>query len=187
MVNVIAFKGKAKTGKTTAGAYLVNRFGYQRMRFADKLKNMLRALGLTGREVDGDLKESPCDILGGQTPRHAMITLGTEWGRDMIHPNIWVNAIERDMIVMRAEGINKFVIDDLRFLNEANYINSLRERDNYRVMIVELVGRKGTGSTHISETEMDNIKSDVTISNVGTMQLFHESLEVLMDIYFKEE
>ena len=43
---------------------------------------MLYQLGLGEAHIEGALKEVPCELLGGKTPRYAMQTLGTEWGRD---------------------------------------------------------------------------------------------------------
>src|SRR6516164_9279263 len=88
---VVGFAGRMHSGKTTAALELI-RYGFVRVRFAGPLKSMLHALGLTPAELDGDLKEQPCALLGGVTPRHAQQTLGTEWGRACITPEVWVNA-----------------------------------------------------------------------------------------------
>ena len=111
---IIGFCGKAGAGKSTAAAYLAERHGFVRVRFADPLKDMLRALGLNEREIEGDLKEMPCDLLKGTSPRRAMQTLGTEWGREIIHSDLWINAWMR-----RTAGTAKVIAEDLRFANEA--------------------------------------------------------------------
>jgi hypothetical protein len=59
----VALTGLAGSGKSTAALHLVNRHGFERVRFAGPLKAMVRALGLTDREIDGDLKEVPCGLL----------------------------------------------------------------------------------------------------------------------------
>lgn len=59
-MQVIGLSGLARSGKSTAAAHLVSHHGYVRVRFADPLKAMAKALGLTDAEVDGDLKERPC-------------------------------------------------------------------------------------------------------------------------------
>lgn len=111
---IIGFCGKAGAGKSTAAAYLAERHGFVRVRFADPLKDMLRALGLNEREIEGDLKEMPCDLLKGTSPRRAMQTLGTEWGREIIHSDLWINAWSR-----RVNGLARVVVEDVRFNNEA--------------------------------------------------------------------
>ena len=86
--SVIAITGQAGSGKTTIAKHLELEYNYVRVRFAEVLKDMLLALGLTEEEINGDLKEKPCSLLLGKTPRHAMQTLGIEWGRNLIHPDI---------------------------------------------------------------------------------------------------
>lgn len=85
---LLGITGKAGSGKTTASDHLVS-LGWTRVKLAGPFKDMLRAIGLTDQHLEGDLKEAPCDLLCGQTPRHAMVTLGTEWGRDMIGGDFW--------------------------------------------------------------------------------------------------
>tara|TARA_R100000951_G_scaffold10686_3_gene9018 strand:- start:16608 stop:17540 length:933 start_codon:yes stop_codon:yes gene_type:complete len=61
-----------------------------------------------------------------QTPRKLMQLLGTEGGRDILHPNIWVNALFADY---KATGgysdgphYPNWIITDVRFPNEAQAI-----------------------------------------------------------------
>jgi hypothetical protein len=98
-------------------------------KFAGPLKSMLCDLlfgmGLDKRHVEdmleGPLKEQPSVYLEGKTPRHAMQTLGTEWGRDCISKNLWTEAWRR-----RAErGMDAgdvVVVDDVRLTNEAQLV-----------------------------------------------------------------
>src|SRR5699024_8911126 len=117
-------------------------FGYERVRFAGPLKAMLKALGLTDAQVDGDQKEVPSDLLRGLTPRWAMQTLGTEWGRNCIHPNLWVSAWKASIV-----GKPRVVVDDLRFPNEEAAVRDLGG-------VVWRVERPGVGeSSHASESQ----------------------------------
>ena len=112
---IVALVGYKGCGKSTAAKefYVA---GFTRVRFAEGLKNMLKSLGLTNEHVDGALKEEPCDLLNGVTPRFAMQTLGTEWGRHCIHPNFWIDHWKRQ--VDRLPAHIPVVVDDLRFPNE---------------------------------------------------------------------
>lgn len=127
MRKLIAFCGRKYVGKDTAGrAYALQ--GYTVLKFADPLKEMLRTLlRIQGcpeteieRYIEGDLKEAPCEYLNGRTMRHAMQTLGTEWGRDKIDQAIWVDALGR-----RARHHDKVVVTDCRFPNEVVAIHAL--------------------------------------------------------------
>ena len=119
---LIAFTGLAGSGKSTAAQHLVKNHGFQRLRFAGPLKDMMRALGLTEAEIEGDRKEMPCDLLGGKTPRYAMQTIGTEWGRDLISPDLWIRAFNAALAKVPA-GV-PIVVDDCRFPNEADAITA---------------------------------------------------------------
>lgn len=151
---VIGLTGMAGSGKSTVARHLVDRWGAQVKKFAGPLKDMMRALGLTEAEIEGDRKELPSDLLCGATPRHAMQTIGTEWGRVLIHPDLWVRAWER-----RVSGEGLFVADDCRFVNEAEAIRRLGGT-------VVRVWRTGqvTGD-HASETGQSLIRPDHILVN----------------------
>lgn len=59
---LIGFCGRAGAGKTFAATHLVSNCGYTRVRYAEPLKAMMRALGLTEAETDGGAKERPCAL-----------------------------------------------------------------------------------------------------------------------------
>jgi hypothetical protein len=155
--HLIALVGLAGSGKSTAAKYLTANHGYRVEKFAGPLKDMLRAFGLTEAHIEGDLKEAPCDLLGGRTPRYAMQTLGTEWGRDLIHPSLWTGAW-----MARARG-GLVVTDDCRFENEAEAVRRLGG------MIIR-VARPSLGNVvhHASESGQSRIQSDRYIVNGGT-------------------
>jgi hypothetical protein len=100
-------------------------FGYGRVKFADPLKSMYRAMlrdiGHTPsdieRYVEGDLKTAVIDGLDeiGVVSRSFMIDLGTAFGRRIVHPDFWVHlwAGRLDFLAVHA-----LLSDDLRFPNE---------------------------------------------------------------------
>jgi len=63
---LVALSGAAGSGKTTAADYLIEHYGYHRIKFAGPLKDMLYAIGLTHGEVEGTSKQFPSDLLCGQ-------------------------------------------------------------------------------------------------------------------------
>ena len=94
--------------------------------FAEPLKRMiyelLRATGLDERMIPpmlhGALKEVPLQLHSSAiTPRHLMQTLGTEWGRNLVSPNLWTDLAYERIRRNEAAGINS-IIDDMRFENE---------------------------------------------------------------------
>ena len=156
---IIGFTGAIGSGKTTAAHCLCTSHRFYRVRFADPLKAMLRGFGLTHAQIDGDEKEKPCAALGGRTPRYAMQRLGTEWGRELIHPDLWVDAWARE-----AVKYAHVVVDDVRHQNEADAIKQVGG-------IIVRVFRPGLASRvgeHSSEAE--SLPFDHSISNHGSVE-----------------
>ena len=168
---IIGILGYAGSGKTLVAKHLVDRYGFRRTRFADPLKRMLKlGLGLSDEEVDGDLKMAPMDRFGGCTPRHMMQTLGTEWGRKRVYPDIWVDAWVN--IARETEG--PLVVDDVRFPNEAEVIRELGGT-------LWRVYRPGVGMMiHPSETAAGEIDEDALINNATTVPALLNSVDLLV-------
>lgn len=162
---IIGLCGPIGAGKTTAASYLVERHGFTRVRFAGPLKAMLRALGLSERQTDGDLKETPCELLGGRTPRHAMQKLGTEWGREMIHPDLWINAWKH-----AASNHEHIVADDVRFPNEVATIHAL---GGFLFKVV----RAGCDTSANHASEQHYLSADWILLNNGTVAELHAAID----------
>lgn len=164
---IIALTGYAGSGKSTAAKILVEQHGFTLVKFAGPLKAMMRCLGLGDREIEGDLKEHPHDVLCGKSPRHAMQTIGTEWGRNLIGSELWVNvAMEAAWKVLDQGG--RVVIDDCRFLNEAAAIKQAGGT-------VIRINRPGVGPVngHVSEQLPPH---DFEVFNSRSVAQFEEAL-----------
>jgi hypothetical protein len=72
--------------------------------------------GWGDRELYGDLKET-VDEAYQVSPRVALQTLGTEWGRNCINKDLWLRRAKAE--ISKHENI---VISDCRFNNEAEFI-----------------------------------------------------------------
>jgi hypothetical protein len=172
---IVAFSGPAGSGKTTAAKHLVTDHGYRRIRFADPIKDMLRDFGLTFDQIDGPLKETPCDTLCGKTPRRAMQTLGDEWGRQLIGGDIWVRAWERRLEeAMLWSSDTRIVVDDLRYPNE---LDALLRHDALIVRI--LFPEVPAVENHDSENHA--LFSQRVLINDSTPTDFVNRLELLLD------
>lgn len=170
----IGLVGYRRSGKSLAAERLHLAHGYVRLPFAKPLKDMLRAVGLTDAHLDGSLKEKPCPLLLGRTPRYAMQRLGTEFGREMIHPDIWLH-LWREAV--RREKGKPVVAEDVRFPNEADAVRALGG-------VLWWVKRDGCGPTdHVSETGIDTIPCDAAIGNDGTPDDLRAKVDSLLAAY----
>lgn len=156
--HLVGITGKAGSGKSTAAQVLIDA-GWVRVKMAGPLKDMLRAIGLTEEHIEGDLKEVPCDLLQGRTPRHAMVTLGTEWGRDMIGGDMWIDLARGRIQAAFAAG-HSVVVDDIRFENEAAVIRDLGGA------VVHIERDTDIAVAHKSE---NGVVPDITCVNSGSL------------------
>lgn len=141
---VIGLAGAAGAGKSTAALAMLDivnddpGLAAAIVKFAHPLKTMMAALyaavGLRPaeiiRRIEGDLKQTTDPILMGATPRMAMQRLGTDWGRRLIHPDLWTHLwqleVERQQQRLAAGGPAGITIitDDVRFENEVAAIKA---------------------------------------------------------------
>ena len=192
-------------------------------KFADKLKDMVCMLiGCTREQLEDETfkntelgeewwyfkgrngslisynensKRSDEDLIK-PTPRLLMQLLGTECGREILHPNIWVNSVFADYrrslrnvknvpttgmrtSMLQADYPN-WIITDVRFPNEAD---AIKQRDG--VIIRVNSGRCNNDDNHPSETGLDKYMNfDYIISNDGSIE---QLIEKVRRILIKQE
>lgn len=124
---LIGIVGFINSGKGTVGDLLVDH-GFHKDSFARSVKDAVSSIFGWPRELlEGDTeisrkwRETPdpfwTENFGYSfTPRAALQLLGTEAGRNVFHPDIWVVSL-----LNRAKGRN-VVVTDVRFRNEISYI-----------------------------------------------------------------
>jgi hypothetical protein len=159
------------SGKSTAAAALSG-VGYKRLPFAGTLKRMIRVLlldlGQSEAEADAalsDQKELPCILLNTITPRELLQTLGTQWGRELVHPDLWVRCWKGRAISALGDGFS-VVADDVRRTNEARAICDL---GGVMVKVVRPGGGSEAFSDHASEGGLEDWPFDHTIVNDGSI------------------
>jgi len=118
-MKLIGLIGKARVGKDTVANYLSLMRDYRTFAFAEPMKDMLREAFPDVDFYSGD-REAIIPWLG-KSPRQLMQTLGTEWGRNCVHPELWVLLAERRVQDFKAQA-EDVIITDVRFPNEADMI-----------------------------------------------------------------
>jgi len=153
---LIGVTAPAKGGKDFVSDYLVDNMpGYVKHSYATPIKIMLaEGLGLTHFQLYGDGKQDN-DPRYDKSCRELMQTLGTDWGRNMIGLDIWVNALRHFLTVQK---IDDAVIADVRFENEAAFV---RERG----LLIHITGRGGIPGNHESEAGVEVKDGDIVVKN----------------------
>jgi len=154
-------------GKSAVAGLLCAQAGYGLMPFATPIKEMAIALLLQAgysptiaRKAVWEDKEAPLTYLPGKpTARHLLRTLGTEWGRNCIHSELWISVWES---TARQAGYG--IADDVRFPNEAAAVRRLGGE-------LWAVTRPGYAddSGHASEAGLGDVEFDRVIVNDGSL------------------
>lgn len=171
---LIGLTGRARSGKTTAAEYLGGTFMLEHYAFADPLRHGLMAIfNLDASDFEGERKEQPLAWLP-HSPRQLMQSMGTEWARDTIHPDVWVMLAEQnlDYITAALGAVIGFVVSDIRFENEADLI---RRRGG---TVIHINRRNAEPvNAHVSETGVKANDNDLYVRNDGTVEEFLRSLD----------
>lgn len=168
---VIAFSGQAGSGKTAAAKRVLARYAAsRRYPFAAPIKAAMRAFGLSYEQTDGALKEVESDMLGGKTPRYAMQTLGTDWGRKLIADDVWVRLWKAKVL---SDAPRIVVVDDLRFKNEVEAVHELGG-------VVVRIKRHDHAALAAHESEKIDFEADVTVVNLSNLFDFERAIDHFM-------
>lgn len=175
-MKLIGLVGAARVGKDTAAEHLVEQYDFSQYAFADPIKEMLEPV--FGDLFYGGHREEEIKWLG-KSPRQLMQTLGTEWGRDQVHPNLWVLLAEQAWQREKSRGGCGFVVSDVRFANECEWITRAGGT------LIEIVRPDApTVADHRSEREALNLLGRWRITNDGTLEDLYARLDEIMEVQF---
>lgn len=144
---VVGVLGPIASGKDTVADMLVDTFSFVKYKFTDPIVDALSTIFKVPASIfeDREFKEKPSDFLMGKSPRDLMKSLGNEWGRNLVDPDIWINRLDSRIRAdiadaMDAAGITydnvadtdditlptlKIVIPTIRYENEIKYLINL--------------------------------------------------------------
>jgi hypothetical protein len=224
-VNLIGIAGRAGAGKDEAAKTLVAEYSFVRVALADSIKRICKEVfnfsdeqlwGPSEKRNEAD-ERYPHAFAGSRdkprewlTPRHALQTLGTEWGR-ACYENVWINYAIRvadtilsnedfgydpivGVVVGHNQNIRGIIIPDVRFPNEVAAIRAAggriwkierlaKSKSVYRREALqkgEPMPDLETWRRHESEAHVDSIEADTTILNGGTLENLADAVRYLM-------
>ena len=182
---VIAICGARRAGKDTVANILERAYGYQPMKFARYLKDMIKAgFGFSEQEVEGYAKDIVHPVYQ-VTPRAIMQYIGTDvmqYGLQTLVPgigrNIWARRLLFDMqSMMENKGMAKFVISDMRFLHEYDELKSAALAHGYRLCIIK-ISRQNTTCMRNNTDDTHNINNNDTNETDDTENLKMEDSHI---------
>jgi len=176
--NIIAICGAKRCGKDVISQYIVDKYGYTKLAFADPLKNIVKSIfdfndiqvGIDEINCIGNEKDT-IDDKWGISPRQALQFFGTEILQYKIQellPNINNNFLA-NKLYNKIENYKNYVISDLRFIHE---YEKLKELNMSNLLIIRIIrpsntiyNNKDSIDNHISEHEFLDIPYDIDIVN----------------------
>lgn len=184
---LIAFTGKKQSGKTTATKYVLPKLKAYPINFKDALlKDIKDKFPDLLAEIEKHYDSSDYDGWGWTVDRlfqekpPLIRALFQNYGtnvRRADREDFWVYKWKEDVVpLLQAE--RKVVTDDVRFLNEAQAIKDL----GGIIIRIERTDLEST-DTHQSETEMDQITPDHTISvKTGELDKLKQELDRILEL-----
>ena len=172
---VIGLHGRARSGKDTVASFILAQRGGYIYSFADPIRAMLAPLGIDMRDPYWQERKEEVIPAIGVSPRRMMQTLGTEWGRELINPELWL-ILAKQLLLNCGPGM---VIADVRFENEAEWVRSQGGRvihiERPNVVAVE---------PHASEAgiEFKGEEGDFKIINGGSLEDLQQTIREVFDV-----
>lgn len=162
---LIGITGKAGSGKDSVGEVIAGWFGPEISicKFAQPLKRMLAAMLCVpmAKLEDREWRAQPLPELGGKSPLDLMLSLGTEWGREMVHEDVWVTLTHAQAW---SAGVSGLLFTDVRFDNEAAWTKR-QGGVIIETLLIEntAVDRSDGRAWHKSEAGIDRQYIDATV------------------------
>lgn len=183
---IIGICGLIGSGKGSAADILVEQYNFEKLSFADKLKDSVATMFSWPRNMlEGDSDESrewreQKDIFWSKetgrniTPRLVLQEFGTDCMRQGFFDGIWVSMVKQEL---QKNPSKNYVIPDVRFPNEAKMISELNGKV-WRVMrgadpiwfrMYQDINVEPK-DVHESEWRWANVDFDNRIDNNGTLE-----------------
>ena len=184
----IALVGRMGTGKSTIASLLAHQFGYYKMSWATPIKDLAeRAYGTIDKTKTYAVTKN--DTVHYVTGRYLLQRIGTDALRSQVDEEFWLKvAINQISHILRLNPDARIVIDDTRFMNEAQLLQKrgfmiVRVRLPDAVRVLRL-GEQLTDTTadHPSEADSDHIPCHIDLWNTAdAQQTVNELMRVLAE------
>jgi len=182
---IIGLTGYAQSGKDTVAKILVENFGFIRIAFADRIRDLVFEMNPMIDSVAGEPRFLRDFIThygweeAKKNPHIRRILQTTGVGaRKTFGEDFWV-----EQGIRQVDDTNSYVFTDVRFTNEAESIKMFEDSQIWRV---KRIGVEAVNS-HVSEHEMDGYQVDQIFTNNGTIEDLELMVKARMSGYAKSE
>lgn len=181
MTILIGLLGKKRSGKSTCGKYIQENFAFENLAFAEGVKYVsMKRYSLMKNQME--TYKDNIDHRWGKTPRDIFKEIGMNARK--YDSDYWIkylcNSITKKL---QSDPLVNFVISDVRFQNEADFI---LKHGGYLIRVVR-PGLLDNEDNHISEMEGDCIQVDVEIHNDSTIENLVQVLDNIIIGVIKKE
>lgn len=169
---IVGITGLPRSGKDTVADFLLAKHrGTYKYSFAEPIVDMLNVGFNQNFRSDywTERKGEPIPLLG-KSPRELMQTLGTEWGRQHVHPDLWVFLANQRFLKLGAG----MIIPDVRFENEAAFVRK------YGGVVVHMSKFNAPlPNEHVSNKPIVGNAGDLILCNDGDLAELQHNVEGL--------
>ena len=176
---LVGFAGAIGAGKNAAASSIPRAVVIEH---ADPIYWMLSAMLQAPVEDLRDRRAKETPIVGlGKSVRDLLRSLGTEWGRELVHPELWVTLAGARIDQHLATGQTRFAIPGVRFQNE---IDAIRRRGGFVVWVHNPNVAKADGpfKTHRSDRMIGQFDCDVVLVNDGPVETLAGKVELAVEL-----
>ena len=203
LIGIIGLQG---SGKSTVSEIFQRKYGCEIDSFAKPVKDIAHIIfGWDRNLLEGLTKESRdwrervdlywSEIMGKEfTPRMALQMIGTDFGRNMIGDNVWVESLK-----YRSRG-KYVVISDVRYPNEAEsikkdggflikiergenpeYLDRIKQNGIKKMKDLEIFMKNNYPSIHSSDYNLCLIQPDYLIKNDSDLNNLERAVDSIVD------
>ena len=195
-MSIIGLCGNKGSGKDTIADFLIEKYNFKKIAFADFIKSALKQLfdwnDDTFTQENKEKKDDYWDI----TPREMCQQLGTEFLRihckdiistkfnlpngEIYHSTYHIKRINQEVIKILSQNPNtKFVFSDIRFQDELDYIKKL---NGIIIKINRPDNKQNKFNNHLSEQCIDILNNiDIEIENNLTIQDLNNKVNSIIE------
>ena len=122
---IVGIFGKKGHGKDTIADYLVQKYNFHKLTYAEPIKKICKDIfSLSNEQLTNHGLKEIVDPRWDKSPREIMQLIGTDLFRKTFSNNIWVNILREKAKLLLLEGKN-IVISDIRHTNELEHLFTL--------------------------------------------------------------